>query len=179
MVTWLALLWFLEFIDVLTGGRLDGLGIRARDAGDLWAILTAPFIHYGWAHLASNSIPFLVLGFVVLLDGPRRWLVTTVIAVLTSGLSAWLLSPPGTITAGASGLILGWLTYLLTRGIFSRNIGWIVIGAIVLLIYGGVLWSVFPQASGISWQSHLGGAIGGVLAAWLVSLDSTRRRALA
>lgn len=172
MLTWLAVLWLIEFIDVLAGGRLDGLGIRPRDPADLWAILTAPFIHYGWEHLIGNTLPFFVLGFVVLLDGGHRFLVATVTAIVTSGLSAWLFSPPGSITAGASGLIFGWLTYLLARGLFSRNVGWLIVGAIVLILYGGALWGVLPQGSGISWQSHLGGAVGGVLAAWWVA---TRR----
>ena len=172
----LALMWLLEGVDQLSGHALDAdLAIRTRDAGDLWSILTAPFIHFGWGHLEANSLPFLVLGVVVLLGGLWRWLTATVIPTLTSGLSAWLLSAPHTVTAGASGLIFGWLTYVLARGIFSRNWRHIVVGLVVLAIYGGVLWGLLPQANGISWQAHLGGAVGGVLAAWVVEARARRR----
>ena len=171
----LALMWLLEGIDQVTGHALDSLGITTRDPGDLWSIGTAPFIHFGWAHLEANSIPFFLLGVIVLLGGLWRWLTATVIPTLTSGLSAWLLSAPHTVTAGASGLIFGWLTYVLARGIFSRNWRHIVVGLVVLAIYGSVLWGVLPEATGISWQAHLGGAVGGVLAAWVVERRARRR----
>lgn len=87
------------------------------------------------------------------------------ICILSSGLGAWLLTPPHTVVLGASGLIMGWLTYLLFRGIFSRKPGQIVIGLIVLVIYGGLIWGVLPGGYGVSWQAHLGGAAGGVVAA--------------
>lgn len=171
----LALLWVLEGVDQLTHSSLDALGIRTRDVGDLWSIFTAPLVHFGWGHLEANSIPFLVLGVVVLVGGLWRWITATLIPTITSGLSAWLLSAPHTVTAGASGLIFGWLTYVLARGIFSRNWRHILLGVVVLLVYGGVLWGVVPQSAGISWQAHLGGAAGGVLAAWLVESRARRR----
>ena len=171
----LALMWLLEGVDQVSGHALDALGIRTRDAADLWSILTAPFIHFGWGHLEANSLPFFFLGVVVLLGGLWRWLTATVIPTITSGLSAWLLSAPHTVTAGASGLIFGWLTYVLARGIFSRDWRHIVLGLVVLAVYGGVLLGVVPQADGISWQGHLGGAVGGVLAAWAVERRSRRR----
>ena len=164
----LALMWLLEIIDQATGNSLDSLGIETRDPSDLGSIVTAPFIHYGWDHLIASSLPFLVLGVIVLLAGLVRWLVTTGITIVTSGLTAWLLSGPHTITAGASGLIFGYLGYVLARGIFSRKVGQIVVGVVVLAVYGTLLWGILPAASGISWQAHLGGLAGGVLAAWLV-----------
>lgn len=172
----LALMWVLELADQLSGGALNGLGIETRDVNDLGSIATAPFIHFGWAHLEANSIPFLVLGVVVLLGGLWRWVTATVVPTITSGLSAWLLSPPHSLTAGASGLIFGWLTYVIARGIFSRDWKHILVGVGALLVYGGVLWGVFPQSSGVSWQGHLGGAVGGVLAAWMVEARGRRAR---
>lgn len=165
MLGLLALMWVLELFDVSTGGWLDNFGIHARELDGLPEIFTAPFLHYGFAHLIGNSVPFVVLGFLVLLGGLGRWLASSLICILSSGLGAWLLTPPHTVVLGASGLIMGWLTYLLFRGIFSRKPGQIVIGLIVLVIYGGLIWGVLPGGYGVSWQAHLGGAAGGVVAA--------------
>lgn len=171
----LALMWVLEGLDTVTANALDSHGIEARQVGDLPNILWAPLLHFGWAHLISNSVPFLVLGVVVYMSGPIRWVVTTVISTITSGLLAWLLAPLHSITAGASGVIFGYLTYLLVRGIFSRKISQIVIAVVVFAIYGSVLFGVFPTMAGVSWQAHLGGAIGGVLAAWILHRRERRR----
>lgn len=159
-------LWVLEFADVLSGHRLDGLGVRSRDVADLWSILTVPLAHANWAHLIANTLPFFVLGLLVLASAAlREFLVAGLIIVLSSGLLAWLLSPPYTNTLGASGVIFGWLTYLLVRGFYSGRAGQIVMAAVVFLGFGAMLWGVLPTNPGVSWQGHLGGAIGGVLAA--------------
>lgn len=162
----LALMWGLEVIDVLTFNSLDNLGIEPRQTTDLPNIVVAPFLHFGWPHLISNTLPFLVLGVLTYLAGVVRWVVATVTSALTSGLAAWFLSPVGTITAGASGVIFGWLAYLLVRGLFSGKPGQIAIAVVVFVLYGSVLWGVLPTAPGVSWQAHLGGAVGGVIAAW-------------
>lgn len=168
MTALLAGLWLLEILDQLAGERLDYYGIHARELDGLGGIATAPFLHAGWDHMISNSLPFWVLGFLVLLGGLARWLVSTAISVVTSGLSAWLLTPADTVIVGASGLIFGWLTYLLARGIWSRSAAQILVAIGVLVVYGGLIWGVLPGAAGVSWQAHLGGAVGGVLAAWLL-----------
>jgi membrane associated rhomboid family serine protease len=98
------------------------------------------------------------------------------IIIVASGLTAWSLTPPHTIILGASGLIFGWLTYLLARGIWSRRPAQVVLAVLVLLFYGGLIWGVFPGSAGISWQAHLGGAVGGVLAAWLLHRRAARRQ---
>ncbi len=166
MVLLLAGLWALELVDQASGNALDLYGIHARELDGLPEILTAPFLHAGWPHLMSNSVPFLVLGFLVLLGGVARWLLSSLASIVSSGLFAWLLTPADTIVLGASGLIFGWLTYLLARGLWSRRPGQVAIALLVLLVYGGLIWGVLPGGAGISWQAHLGGAVGGVLAAW-------------
>ena len=168
MAVLLAGLWVLEFFDQLTGERLDNLGIHAQELDGLPEIFTAPFLHAGWDHLISNSLPFWVLGFLVLLGGLARWAISSLISILGSGLAAWALTPADTIIVGASGLIFGWLTYLLARGLWSRSAAQIAVAVAVLVVYGSLIWGVFPGAAGVSWQAHLGGAIGGVLAAWLL-----------
>lgn len=160
-----AVLWLLEGLDQVSGNALDGLGIRPRSDAGVLGILLAPWLHLGWAHLMSNTVPFFVLGVLVLLEGWRTWLTTTTVVVLVSGVTVWVLAPPGSITIGASGVVFGWLTYLLARGFYTRSAGQIALGVLVFLLYGGLLWGVLPAAVGVSWQAHLGGAIGGLLAA--------------
>jgi membrane associated rhomboid family serine protease len=175
MLVMLAGLWILELLDQLSGNQLDQLGIHAREIDGMPEILTAPFLHAGWDHLMSNSLPFVVLGFLVLLSGLARWLVSSLIIILISGMTAWLLTPVHTIILGASGLIFGWLTYLLARGLWSRRPAQVVIAVLVLLVYGGLIWGLFPGNAGVSWQAHLGGAVGGVLAAWLLHRRASRQ----
>lgn len=175
----LGLLWLLHLVNALTGGSLLWLGLSPRQLDELPQIYTAPLLHRGWEHLIGNSIPFFVLGLIILLSGLRRWLVTTVTSVTSSGFLTWLLAPPNSVTVGISGLIFGWLTYLLTRGIFSRNWLQIAVAIVVLLVYGRILWGVLPGDVSVSWTGHLGGAVGGVAAAWYLHSTSTRRRRLA
>lgn len=165
MVVLLGGLWGLEFLDQLSGNRLDSFGIHTRDVDGLPEIFTAPFLHAGWDHLISNSLPFFVLGFLVLLGGMARWLVSSLISIVSSGVAAWLLTPANSIVLGASGLIFGWLTYLLARGVYSRKGTQVVVSLVVLVVYGGMIWGILPAGAGISWQAHLGGAIGGIIAA--------------
>src|SRR5687768_12372735 len=179
MLLLLAGMWMLELLDQLSGNQLDQLGIHARDVDGMPEILTAPFLHAGWDHLISNSLPFLVLGFLVLLSGLARWFVSSLIIIIISGMTAWLMTPANTIILGASGLIFGWLTYLLARGIWSRRPAQVVVAVIVLLLYGGLIWGVLPGTAGVSWQAHLGGAVGGVVAAWLLHRRASRRELVA
>jgi membrane associated rhomboid family serine protease len=178
MLALLAGLWLLEVADVLLGGSLDAYGIEARELDGLPEIFTAPFLHAGFGHLISNTVPFAVLGFLVLLGGLARWILSSLTSIVSSGLFAWLLTPADTIVLGASGLIFGWLTYLVVRGVWSRRPGQVLVGLAVLLVYGGLIWGVLPGAAGISWQAHLGGAVGGVLAAWLLHRRSQVRPAV-
>ncbi|MFT3889049.1 MAG: rhomboid family intramembrane serine protease [Arachnia sp.] len=162
----LAVMWGLEALDAVTLNALDSFGIQPRRVDDLPNILWAPLLHFGWAHLISNSVPFLILGVLTYLSGVGRFVATTLISTIFSGAFAWLLSAAGSITAGASGVIFGYLTYLLVRGFYTRKLGQILLAVVVFALYGTVLLGVLPGAPGISWQAHLGGAVGGVLAAW-------------
>ena len=171
----LALMWVLEIVDQGTRNSLDHFGIVPRDTDTVGHILLAPWLHFGFGHLIANSGPFLVLGVLTYIAGFARWLLTTLSSVVVSGVTVWLTAPAGSITAGASGLVFGYLTYLLIRGFFTHRPGQIALAAVILLVYGGVLVGVLPVTSGVSWQGHLGGAVGGGLAAWL---QFGRRRSL-
>jgi membrane associated rhomboid family serine protease len=165
MAVLVGVLWLLEAIDQVSNNSLDQYGITPRTDEGLLGVFAAPFLHGSWQHLASNSIPFFILGVMVLLDGWRRWLTVTLVIVLVSGATVWLIAPAGTLTLGASGVVLGWLTYLIVRGVYTRAPGQVALGVVVFLFYGGILLGVLPTDELVSWQAHLGGAIGGVIAA--------------
>ncbi|MBJ8346612.1 rhomboid family intramembrane serine protease [Antrihabitans sp. YC2-6] len=182
IILFTAMLYAIEIIDVVTNNSLDDEGIRPRSADGLWGILWAPLLHYGWGHLIANTLPLLVLGFLALIAGIARGIAATGIVWLVGGVGTWLTGAAGSVHLGASVLVFGWLTYILTRGIFTRSTLQILLGVVVLLVYGGLLWGVLPGAAGISWQGHLFGAVGGVIAAWVLSSDerdARRQRAVA
>ncbi|MBM7368591.1 rhomboid family intramembrane serine protease [Gordonia hydrophobica] len=167
MVAIVIVLFVIEAIDVGMNGRLDQNGILPRQVSGLDGIIWAPFLHADFAHLIGNLIPGAILGFLLLMSG--RFLGVTAIVWVVSGFGVWLTGPSGTVTIGASGVVFGWLTYLLVRGIFNRDV-WQVLGGVVLFaVYGGLLWGMLPQGGSVSWQGHLFGAAGGVLAAWMLS----------
>lgn len=167
------LLWAIELIDVVASHRLDGWGIEPRTDEGLLGIVAAPLLHGGWGHLVANTVPALVLGFLTLATGIARGLAATAIIWFGGGLAVWLFAGGNSVHIGASGLIFGWLTYLVVQGFVDRKPMEIGIGVVVLLVYGGILWGVLPGQPGISWQGHLFGAIAGVVAA--IALSERRR----
>lgn len=184
IISFVALLYIVEAFDQLNGHRFDDNGIRPLETDGLWGILFAPLLHANWAHLAANTGPALVLGFLVALAGLSRFVWATAIIWIVGGLGTWLIGNMGSACGetdhiGASGLIFGWLTFLLVFGFFIRS-GWqIVIGLLVLVVYGGVLWGAVPVLNvcgGVSWQGHLCGGIAGVLAAYLLSSPEREAR---
>jgi membrane associated rhomboid family serine protease len=173
-----ALMWAVELVDVILDQELDRYGIEAREPEGLDGIATAPFLHVGFAHLLGNTIPFVIMGLLIAVDGARRLLAVFAIVALVSGLGTWLVAPEGTIHVGASGVVFGFSTYLIARGWFARRPGQIAIGLVVVVLWGGVLLSGLQPREGISWQGHLFGAIGGVVAARvLAGRDSRDARA--
>jgi membrane associated rhomboid family serine protease len=165
----LAVLWAVQIVNAAMGERLDVYGIHPHQISGLDGILFAPFLHAGFEHLIANSLPLAILGFVTYVAvAARRFFAVVGLTALTSGLGAWFLTPPGTVVVGASGVIFGLLGFLLVRGLFVRSIGSIAVSVGVLLLYGGVLTEMLPGQMFVSWQGHLFGFIGGILAAWLM-----------
>jgi membrane associated rhomboid family serine protease len=158
-------MWAVEVVDVIVGYQLDQYGIEAREPDGLDGIVTAPFLHVGFGHLISNTIPFVIMGVLIAFEGARRLLAVFAIVALVSGLGTWLVAPEGSIHVGASGVVFGFATYLIARGWFNRRTRQIAIGLGVLVIWGGVLVGGLQPREGISWQGHLFGAIGGLVAA--------------
>ena len=185
MLTFIALLYLIELADQLSGGRLDRNGIRPLETDGLWGIIFAPVLHADWSHLLANTIPALVLGFLVTLTGMSRFVWATAIIWILGGLGTWLIGgvggcPYATNHIGASGLIFGWLAFLLVFGWLTRHAWQIVLSVVVLFVYGGILWGAVPvldRCGGVSWQGHLSGALAGVLAAYVLSAPERRGRA--
>ena len=161
----LALMLAVFLATKLSGDALLSLGVIPRTMVGLRGIIFAPFLHGSLAHLMANSIPFVVLGWLVMLRDARHFLPVTVLAMLGSGLMAWLIGAPGSIHIGASGVIFGYLGFLILSGWFARSFSSILLSLIVTALWGGMVLGVMPGHAGISWQAHLGGFIGGVIAA--------------
>jgi len=158
------LMWVLETVDVV-GGNLDANGIHPRDVDTLPDIAFAPFLHAGWGHLIGNTVPFVVLGGAIALSGLARTAAVTGIVALVGGFGTWLIGPADTNHIGASGLVFGFAAYLIARGVFSRRPLHLGAGLAVIAVYGATLLFGFIPHPGVSWQGHLFGAIGGVIAA--------------
>lgn len=163
-----ATIWVLEVVDVFLGGALNTYGILPRNLIGLRGILFAPFLHGNFAHLIANTIPFLTLGWFVMLRETSDFFVVTGITMLVSGLGVWLIGSSG-LHIGASGVVFGYLGFLLARGYFERNIPSILLSVLVGFLYGGAIWGVLPTQPGVSWEGHLFGFIGGVIAARFLS----------
>ena len=170
-------LYVVEAVDIVSGGALDrNYGIEPLQVDGLDGVLFAPLLHGNWAHLIGNTVPFLVLGFLAMAGGIRQFVVVTATIWLLGGLGVWLTGGNG-IHIGASGLIFGWLVFLLTRGFFARSGLQILLAVGLFFVWGGILFGVLPGQPGISWQAHLFGALAGLLAARLAA-RADRRAAL-
>lgn len=183
VVSFVVLLYVIELFDSLSGHRLDSNGIRPLETDGLTGIIFAPLLHSNWQHLLANTGPALVLGFLMTLAGLSRFIYATAIVWIVGGFGTWLIGNTGaqgyeTNHIGASGLIFGWLAFLLVFGLFTRNTWEIVIGVIVLFVYGSILLGVLPGTFGVSWQGHLCGALAGVLAAYVLSGPERKARQL-
>lgn len=177
LVGLVALFWLIEVVDwLLWQIALDQWGIRPRQLVGLWGVVLAPFLHAGFGHVAANTLPFLVLGWFVLLQGIRPFLFVTTTVMLISGLGTWLIAPANTVHIGASGLIFGYFGFLLLRGYFARKASALFVSFLVILLYGGLIWGILPQGPGISWQGHLFGFVGGGLAAYWQRSGVAERR---
>ncbi len=182
-----ALLIIVQLINWAMSYRLTAYGIEPRDWSGLWGVLAAPLLHGSWAHLWSNLVPLVIMGVLITLGSVRQFVAVTVLVWLVSGVGVWLIAPVGSVTVGASGIVFGWLAFLIARGIWTRSWQHILLGLVLLAVYGSVFWTGIVTVAAaditsvvsVSWQGHLFGAIGGVLAAFLVAKADGPRRAAA
>jgi membrane associated rhomboid family serine protease len=172
------LMWIVEAINSLDHGGLDTAGgIYPRNVDHIWAIFTAPFLHENFSpHLIDNTIPLLFMGAIIAMRGAARLARVTLIVIVVGGLGTWLIAPAHTDTFGASGLVFGYATYLFARGVFDRSVLEILTGVIVGVVWGGALVASVVPHTGVSWQAHVCGAVGGVVAAWLLAGRQRQQR---
>jgi membrane associated rhomboid family serine protease len=170
--SFLGTFWVVEILDrFVFRNRLDIFGIIPRTFIGLRGILFAPFLHGGFPHLIANTIPFLVLGWLVMLQETTDFFIVTLFTMVVGGIGVWLFAASGSVHIGASILIFGYLGFLLFRGYFQRNLPSIALSIIVGVMYGGLVWGVLPTDPRISWQGHLFGFLGGVLAASAIAKE--------
>jgi len=171
LLSLVAVFWVVELIDLfIFRGSLDRFGIVPQNIIGLRGILFAPFLHGGLGHLIANTIPFLTLGWFVMLQETSDFFIVSLVTMVVSGIGVWLFGSPG-VHIGASGLIFGYLGFLMLRGYFQRNLPSIILSLVVIFFYGGLIWGVLPLQRGISWEGHLFGFLGGILAARLIAKE--------
>lgn len=163
MTAFAAVLWLVEILNAQDDYRLDRFGVQPRELGGLWGVVTMPILHSSTGQLLSNTIPVILVGWVVLLAGLYTWTVVSSLVVVAGGLLTWLVGPSGSVIVGASGLVFGWLGYLLARAYFSRRLKWILVAALVLMFFGTLLFGLFPSLnSDVAWQAHVCGFAAGI-----------------
>jgi membrane associated rhomboid family serine protease len=169
------LLYLIEIINTVLLHSLNRtFGLRPRSPDGLLDILTFPLLHANLTHLMSNTLPLIIFGFLVFLSGLRVFVTAMTSSWLGSGVVVWLIGGFN-VTVGASGLVFGLFAFLLVRGFVNHNWWQIVLSVLLFMVYGGILLGILPTVAGyVSWQAHLGGAIGGVIAALLLSTRAAR-----
>jgi len=177
MGAFLAVIWILQVVNWTDGYRLDSeFGILPEHVSRLPEIFTAPFLHFSWQHIEGNSVPLFVLGVLAAYRSIGRFLLMSLIVAVTSGMAVWLFQSSNELTVGASGLIFGYFGYVLIRGFFDRSLVDIGVGLVAGVLYWTILQVALPGTPGVSWIGHLGGLVGGVLAAWLLRTSTPWRR---
>ena len=174
-----SIFWIIEIVDyILFKGQLDNFGIRPHQLIGLRGIFFAPFLHGNFGHLIANTIPFLTLGWLTMLQKTRHFYFVSLLAMVIGGLGVWLFGASSSVHIGASILIYGYLGFLLLRGYFQKNIPSILLSFIVFFLYGSLLWGVLPASVNISWEGHLFGFIGGGFAAWAIANSQKKQQVI-
>lgn len=173
----LAVLWVIEILDNIFPHALDAHGIHPREADGLIGLVTAPFLHANFAHLAANSIPFAVLGFFIMLRGLGTFIKVTVVTAVVGGLAVWIVGASHSNHIGASGVIFGYFGFLIGLGVFERSFKALAAAILVGFLYGGIIFGVLPGTPGISWEGHLFGFLSGGGYAYLASQRAKNAKA--
>ena len=155
------LIWLVHLFQVLTTISLGSWGVYPREIFGLRGILVSPLIHADWGHLISNTPPFFVLTFMLMFFYRRVAMRSFLMIYLLSGLLVWSFGRD-VFHIGASGVIYGLVAFVFWTGIFRRNLKSIALALIVVFYYGSMFMGILPGQEGISWESHLFGALVGI-----------------
>lgn len=161
-----ALLWFVHLISYFFDLNFTGMGILPRKPEGLLGIVSSPLIHADFGHLISNTIPLIILGWIIFYFYPRVAFTLLVFVYFFTGLLVWIFARQ-VYHIGASGIVYGFVSFLFFSGVFRKDNTSISLALIITFLYGGLVWGVLPGWKGISWESHLFGAITGLIAAFL------------
>jgi len=168
-----AAVWAGFTAQIVTNNAVLAWGIHPRTKQGLWGILFAPFLHGNVEHLLANTVPLVILGWLVMLRDSKHFIPVTLLSMLGAGLCAWTFGAPGSVHIGASGVVFGYLGFLMLAGYYARSFGAIALSVLVAVMWGGVVVGVLPGQPGISWQAHLGGFLGGAFAARVLGKRSS------
>lgn len=173
LIVSIVIFWVVEVLDIfIFQGSLDRYGVQPHSVIGLRGILFAPFLHGGFGHLIANTIPFLTLGWLTMIQDTSDFYIASIMSALIGGIGVWIFGSPDSVHIGASILIYGYLGFLLLRGYFQKNFPSIALSVFVAIAYGSFIWGVFPSKIGVSWQGHLFGFIGGAIAAKIVAQEN-------
>jgi membrane associated rhomboid family serine protease len=171
----IALLWILEMVDQsLLNRQLDGLGLQPGNWNHWEGILFMPFLHIDFYHLLNNSIGLAIFGTLLITRSWDDLYYASIGAILGCSLAVMLLGKPGSVHIGASGLVFGWWSFLIARAFYQRNFQSALIAVSMIVFFGGMIYGILPGEKSISWQGHLGGAIGGIIGSRLTKKKSRR-----
>ena len=161
-----ALLWVIHILSILLNLDLSGMGVLPRKPEGLLGIVSSPLIHANFSHLISNTFPLIVLGWIIFYFYPKVAYAVFGFVYFFTGLLVWIFARQ-VYHIGASGIVYGFVSFLFFSGIFRKDNTSISLALIITFLYGGIIWGVLPGWKGISWESHLFGAITGLTAAYL------------
>jgi len=167
-IVWIVVfLWLIQCVNFFLNQQLNAFGLIPRQTNQLWGILTAPLLHGNFFHLLANTPPLILLGGLVMGLGYQRFWVASLMIIVIGGLGVWLMGRPN-IHVGASGWVFGLFGFLLGTAWWERSLHSLLLAAIAVLFYGGMIWGVLPTRGYISWESHLFGFLAGALAGALL-----------
>jgi membrane associated rhomboid family serine protease len=174
LTVFICVLWAIEILNIASGGLLRQYGIYPRELDGIFGIFTTPFLHGGLRHLLSNTIPLVILGVILATHGLKTFIQSTLIVVIIGGLMVWLFGRPSN-HIGASGLVFGWWGFLIGLGYFKRDWKALLTALIVLFLYGGMFFGLLIVDARISFESHIFGAIAGIVAAAILANKSSTK----
>jgi membrane associated rhomboid family serine protease len=170
----IAVIWGVEVANTLMDHRLSEFGIVPRTTEGLRGIPLWPFLHAGFGHVISNTLPMAVLGGVIAIQGRNTLLKVSAIVVVVSGAGVWVFARPG-IHVGASGLVFGYFGYLVARGWYQRSLSSVAVAILVVFFYGGLIFGIVPSLGFVSWEGHMFGLMAGILAAKIIDEKKPRK----
>ena len=160
------LIWVVHLLSLILNVDITRMGLIPRIPIGLLGIITAPLIHADFSHLISNTIPLIILGWIIFAFYRRVTVISFILIYLLTGLLVWIFARQ-VYHIGASGIVYGYVSFLFFSGIFRRDNTSITLALVITFIYGGLVWGILPGMKGVSWESHLFGGISGLIAAYI------------